>query len=218
MTPLLTTPGGVTLIGGGQADPADLALALAHAPQLVAADSGADAALAAGQVPELVIGDLDSISDHGRARLGDRLHHVAEQDSTDFDKCLLRIVASHVIAVGFAGRRLDHLLAALAVMARRPGQRILMLTEAEVVFRAPPHLALDLPPATRVSLFPMGPVRGTSTGLVWPIDGLHLAPDGRVGTSNESTGAVVLDITGPLLVMLPKPCLPVALTALLAQA
>ncbi len=214
MTPLLATAGGVTLVGGGLLDPADLALALAHAPRLVAADGGADAVLEAGLVPELVIGDFDSVSAGARARLAGRLHPVAEQDSTDFEKCLQRIAASHVIAVGFSGRRLDHTLAALSVIARRPGQRILMLTEAEVVFLAPPRLSLDLAPGLRVSLYPMGPVRGRSTGLVWPIEGLRLAPDARVGTSNESLGPVTLEAEGPLLVMVPKPCLPAVLTAL----
>lgn len=214
MTPLLTTAGGVTLVGGGLVGPGDLALALAHAPRLVAADAGADAALAAGLVPELVIGDLDSISAPARSQLAARLHPVAEQDSTDFEKCLQRIAASHVIAVGFAGRRLDHTLAALSVIARRPGQRILMLTEAELVFLAPPRLSLDLPPGLPLSLFPMGPVAGRSTGLVWPIEGLHLAPDARVGTSNETTGPVTLASAGPLLVMLPRDCLPEVLAAL----
>lgn len=214
MTPLPTAAGGVTLIGGGSVEPGDLALALAHAPCLVAADGGADAALAAGLMPEMVIGDLDSISPTARARLADRLHPVAEQDSTDFEKCLQRIAAPHVIAVGFAGRRLDHTLAALSVIARRPGQRILMLAEAEVVFLAPPQLRLDIAPGLPVSLFPMGPVRGTSTGLVWPIDGLDFAPDARVGTSNEASGPVMLTTDGPLLVMVPKACLPAVLAAL----
>ena len=41
-----TTP--VTLLGAAPLAPGLLALALAHAPRLVAADGGADAALAAG--------------------------------------------------------------------------------------------------------------------------------------------------------------------------
>lgn len=218
MRPLLVTPGGVTLIGAGGAAGDDLQAALALAPRLVAADGGADAALAAGLVPDLVIGDLDSISDAARARLADRLHHVAEQDSTDFEKCLQRIAADFVIAAGFSGSRLDHTLSALSVIARRPQQRILLLTEAEVVFRAPPRLHIGLAPQTPVSLFPMGPVQGRSTGLVWPIDGLALAPDHRVGTSNLARGPVTLDSRGPMLVMLPKAELPVALQALTAPA
>lgn len=215
MRPLLTTPGGVTLLGAGAASGADLRTALALAPRLVAADAGADLALAEGLVPELVIGDLDSISPAARDRLADRLHHVAEQDSTDFEKCLQRIDAGFVLAAGFSGSRLDHTLAALSVVVRRTTDTILMLTETEVTFRAPPRLELDLAPGQVVSLFPMGAVEGRSTGLVWPIDGLRLAPDRRVGTSNAATGPVLIESTGPLLVMLPKVELATALRALI---
>ena len=64
----------VTLIGGGPWRAEDLAAALAIAPTLVAADSGADAALSAGVEPALVVGDMDSISPDARARLGGRVH------------------------------------------------------------------------------------------------------------------------------------------------
>ena len=214
MKPLLTAPGGVTLVGAGDLDPADLHKALAIAPLLVAADAGADAALAAGVRPDLVIGDLDSISDAARARLGDRLHRVPEQDSTDFEKCLQRIEAGFIIATGFSGSRIDHMLATLSVMARWPRQPILLLAETEVIFRAPRRLVLDLRPQTRISLFPMGAVQGRSTGLHWPIDGLEFAPDRRVGTSNRATGPVTIDSEGPLLVMLPKDRLATAIDAL----
>jgi thiamine pyrophosphokinase len=58
---------------------------------LVAADGGADRALALGHVPQAVIGDMDSLSDGAPATLADRLHPVAEQETTDFDKALRMI-------------------------------------------------------------------------------------------------------------------------------
>ena len=62
----------------------------------------------------------------------------------------------------------------------------------DICFLCPPAFEIDLAPRTRVSLFPMGPVRGClSEGLRWPIDGLAFAPDGRIGTSNEATGGLV---------------------------
>lgn len=216
MTPLVRTAGGVTLIGGGAVGPGELALALNLAPVLVAADSGADAALAEGQVPQAVIGDLDSISDAARAALPPgRLHRVAEQDSTDFQKCLNRIEARFVIAVGFAGRRLDHTLAALTVMARVPGPPVLMIAAEDVVFVSPPRLALPLKPGCRVSLWPLGPVSGESTGLRWPIAGIDFTPAGRVGTSNEALGPVTLAFDGPMLVLLPRDQIGAVLAALL---
>lgn len=208
MTPLLVTPGGVTLVGGGVAEPGDLSLALAHAPRLVAADGGADALLAAGHVPELVIGDLDSISAPARARLAARLHPVAEQDSTDFEKCLQRIDAPLILALGFTGARIDHELAVWNVIARRRAGHCIVIGGEDIVFLAPPRLDLDLPPGSRFSLFPMTPVRGESAGLRWPIGGIPFAPSGPSGTSNEVTGPVRLTVgEGALLVILPRAAL-----------
>lgn len=216
MTALVTAAGGVTLVGGGRVTPADWAEALPLAPVLVAADSGADAALAVGHWPEAVIGDLDSISDAARAALpAGRLHCIAEQDSTDLEKCLTRIDAPFVLAIGFAGPRLDHALAALTVMSRLPGPPVLLLAEEDVAFLAPPRLSLRLVPGTRVSLWPMGPVRARSSGLRWPLEGIGFAPAGRIGTSNEATGQVTLAVEGPMLVLLPRPILRTALAALL---
>lgn len=163
----------------------------------------------------MAIGDFDSISDAARQALGpDRLTHVAEQDSTDFAKALGRISADFVLAIGFSGRRLDHTLAALTVMIRHPGPPCIMLAAEDIAFAAPARLDLPLAPATRVSLFPMGPARGTSTGLKWPIDGIEFTPADRVGTSNEALGPVSLQLDGPMLVMLPRDCLDLALRAL----
>lgn len=206
-------PRGVTVIGGGAVAPGDLAAARAVAPLLVAADGGADRAIALGHAPDWLIGDLDSVSPAARMALGPgRILHVAEQDSTDFAKCLQRIDAPLVMAVGFAGLRLDHTLAALTVLVQA-GPGVVMLASDDVIIACPPRLSLDLVPGTRVSLFPMGPARGTSTGLEWPIDGIALAPDGRVGTSNRALGPVTLEIAGPVLLMLPRDCLEVVLGA-----
>lgn len=203
---------GVTVIGGGAVAPLDLAVALSVAPLLVAADGGADRALALGHPPDWVIGDLDSISQPARRTIpSERLLEVAEQDSTDFTKCLQRIDAPLVVAVGFAGLRLDHTLAALTAMVQPGMPRVVMLSSDDVVFVCPPRLTLPLMPGTRVSLYPMGPASGTSQGLEWPIDGIAFAPGSRVGTSNRALGLVTLRIEGPMLVMLPRDCLGTAL-------
>ncbi|WP_410217903.1 thiamine diphosphokinase [Paracoccus sp. (in: a-proteobacteria)] len=210
---------GVTVIGGGAVSPADLTTALGVAPLLVAADGGADRALALGRAPDWVIGDLDSLSGAARRMLPpERVLEVTEQDSTDFVKCLTRISAPLIMAVGFAGLRLDHTLAALTAMVTPPAARVVMLASDDVVFACPPRLLLPLMPGTRVSLYPMGPARGISSGLEWPIEGIAFAPGGRVGTSNRATGLVTLRVEGPMLVMLPRDCLGTVLTALRTPA
>lgn len=207
----------VTLIGGAAVTKARINRAIALAPEVVAADGGADAALAHGVTPGAVIGDFDSISEAARATIPEgRLHPIDEQDSTDFDKCLRNIRAPLVIGIGFSGDRLDHALAAYNTLVRQPGRRCILLGAEELVFLAPPSVSLDLDPGTRVSLFPMGAVEGVSDGLEWPINGLNFAPDGRVGTSNIATGTVHMSMTSPkMLVILPEHTLEVVVRSFL---
>lgn len=207
---------GVTLVGGAPVTAAALALALTHAPRLVAADGGADRLLRLGHLPEAVIGDMDSLSAPAQVRLAGRIHRIAEQETTDFDKALRSISAPFVLGLGFAGARLDHGLAVLNGLARHPDRRCLILSGQDVAFLAPLRLELALPPGSRLSLFPLGPVSGTSEGLRWPIDGLRMAPDGMIGTSNQVVAPRVrlgFD-AARMLVILPRVRLPAVLAAL----
>lgn len=203
---------GVTLIGGGPVRGADLARALALAPRLVAADSGHDRALALGHRPEMTVGDLDSLDPRHRHDPG--VIHDPDQETTDFQKAMARIRAPFVIGLGFLGGRMDH---ALAVLSALP-ERVLLLGEADVAFRAPAELRLALAAGTRVSLFPLGPAEGESEGLEWPIAGLRFSPAGRVGTSNRAVGPVRLAIRGPMLVLLPPEALEAALAGISSSA
>lgn len=214
--PIVESDHGVTLIGGAPVSRPLMVQALAHAPHLVAADAGADRALRLGQMPQAVIGDLDSISARARDRLAGRLHHIAEQDTTDFDKALRSIAAPFVLGLGFSGARLDHGLSVLNALARHSDRRCLILSGQDVAFLAPPELRLMLPVRSRLSLFPLGPVQGISQGLRWPIQGLRFAPDARVGTSNEVAAPEVhLTFDAPrMLVILPRNRLPAVLAGL----
>lgn len=195
----------IVLIGGAAATETALDAALSLSDRVVAADGGAATAMARRLSPEAVIGDFDSLSPDLRAVLPvDIQHHVPEQDSTDFEKCLMRLNAPLILGVGFSGARLDHQLAVCNALVRYPGKRCILIGDDDIVFLAPPELALDLAPGTRVSLFPMGAVEGRSTGMNWPIDGLILTPDGQISTSNFAIGPVGLNVTAPkLLVILP---------------
>lgn len=207
----------VTLLGGGELNPADLAESLSLAPKLVAADGGADTALALNYRPVAVIGDLDSLSDQGRRALpAETLIHVTEQQSTDFGKALGRIKAPGILALGFTGGRSDHELAAWHVLMANRGPRCIVVGLRDIVFLLPKELQLSLPIGTRVSLFPMAPVTGRSTGLQWPIDGIQFAPGVQIGTSNRTDAAHVhLTVSDPvMLVILPKKHLLAACDAL----
>lgn len=215
--PIVQSGRGVTLVGGGPVAARDLRLALARAPVAVAADSGAERLLRHGHPPEAVIGDLDSIPEAARRAIDPaRLHRLPDQATTDFDKALRSIEAPFVLALGFAGARMDHGLAVLNALVRHPGRPCIVLGPKDVAFAAPPQLDLALTPGDVLSLFPMAPVRGTSEGLEWPIGGLAFAPDGFIGTSNR-VGArrVRLEFESPgMIVLLPRRRLDAAIRAL----
>jgi thiamine pyrophosphokinase len=197
----------------------DLRLALARAPLPVAADSGADRLLQHGVMPEAVIGDMDSISAGAMARISSsRQHLVAEQVTTDFDKALRFIEAPLILALGFAGARLDHGLAAFSTLVAQSDRRCILIGPKDLAFAAPPRLELALGIGEPLSLFPMARVTGRSEGLEWPIGGIGFAPDGMIGTSNRVVSRrVVLEFDARgMLVILPRRRLDAAIRALQA--
>lgn len=206
----------ILLVGAGDVSASDMALAHRPGWRVVAADGGAARCLEAGVVPEAVIGDLDSLEAGTRAALpAERVFPVAEQESTDFEKCLERVSAPVVVAVGFAGPRIDHTLAVCTSLLRHAAMPVIVLGEADLIFHGPREVSLDLAPGTRVSLYPLRQVTGRSEGLRWPIGGIGFAPDGRIGTSNEALGPVHLGFDGPgMLVITPRAALESVLAAL----
>ncbi len=197
----------VTLLGASIPPGAELDEALAIGSRLVAADGGAATALSRGLMPDAVIGDFDSLANHVRDRIPrERLHHVPEQDSTDFDKALRHIKAPLVLALGFTGRRIDHELATYNSLVRNADRRVIVIGEHDICFHLPGELELELPIGTRVSLFPMARMRCFSSGLSWSTSGLVFDPAGRVGTSNRASSSVVVlrPETAGMLVILPR--------------
>ncbi|WP_363241076.1 thiamine diphosphokinase [Limimaricola sp.] len=205
----------VLLVGGAGVDSSALRELAVPGRKVVAADAGADAVLAAGLSPEAVIGDLDSISTKAADQLSDRLHRVEEQVTTDFDKALRHVAAPLVIAAGFTGGRIDHELAVLHGLVCHPDRPCVVVGAETLVFLAPPSLELSLPEGSAFSLFPFGAVMAASEGLRWPTDGLAMAPDRAIGTSNAVCGPVRLRPDAPcLLVILPRSALPVVVAAM----
>ena len=203
--PIVHDPSSLTLLGGADLDDTVLNICLSLAPSVVAADGGADHALRAGLALKAVIGDMDSLSDAARSRYADVLHPVAEQDTTDFEKCLTRTRAPLVMAAGFLGGRLDHTLAALGVVARLAACHVVLVAREDVCVLLPQGQSVwHLTPGDRAALLPLGTATVTSAGLRWNLDARLLAPDGTVSSSNEAADPVVrLSVSGPVLLTLP---------------
>ena len=165
-----------------------------------------------------MIGDLDSLSPSWRSELDpSRVINVAEQDTTDLEKLLIRVDAPFMLAIGFMGGRIDHQMAVQTVLTAYAYRKIICVGDADVMFVSPPEIDLPLDAGTRVSLYPMAPVQVRSTGLYWSTDGLSFAPNGQIGTSNQARGPVTLLPSAPcMLVVLPKNCLDIAIDSVQA--
>ncbi|MCG7519707.1 thiamine diphosphokinase [Ruegeria sp. Ofav3-42] len=204
--PIVRSNAPIALVGGGQIGPDDLNLVMIRAETVVAADGGAAPLVESGRIPDAVIGDFDSLQSRHKDQIPpDRLFPIREQDSTDFNKALRSIDAPLVLGVGFLGGRLDHQLAVLNTLVERQDRPCVLLGEREVVFHAPPRIALSITPGDAVSLFPFRRVSGSSRGLEWPIDDLVMEPGGQIGTSNRALAEVELTADAPgMLVMVPR--------------
>ena len=196
----------ITLIGGGQSSAVDLDIALTLAPTCVAADGGAALAIAHDVPLTAVIGDFDSFDPVLAGKLPkDVKHLIKEQDSTDFEKALTRLLAPVILGIGFSGGRIDHQLAAFHTLLHCAHQPCVLLGESEVVFIAPPSFKLEMAQGETVSLFPLVPVQGRSEGLRWQIEGLAFEPGQTIGTSNIAEGAITLAFDAPgMLTILPR--------------
>ncbi|MCY4543433.1 MAG: thiamine diphosphokinase [Rhodobacteraceae bacterium] len=176
----------ITIVGAGACTSEEIRQAAAVAPTMIGADGGAARILEEGLTPALAIGDFDSIPDRTRSALArSQLLKIEEQETTDFDKCVRSCEAGLVVGVGVLSPGIDHGLAALNVLFKYRWRKIVLLKAPDVCLLCPPDIRLELPVGSRLSLFPLAPVCGSSVGLEWPIDDVELSPHGRVGTSNR---------------------------------
>ncbi|WP_106743817.1 thiamine diphosphokinase [Yoonia maritima] len=204
----------VCIVGGARVHADTISYVLPLVERFIAADSGADHLLAAGIFPAAVIGDMDSISKSARATFDVVIHHIPEQDTTDFEKTLSRVDAPVVLAMGLTGGRMDHTLAVLNVLARYRDRAVILLDETDLCFVAPEgETRVDAPIGTRMSLMPLADCRVSVQGLRWSFEDQDMHPIGFISSSNEIAGDVVIQAEGPLLVTLPMAHLSSALQA-----
>lgn len=181
----------VVLVGGGEVDES-LLRQFSHLP-VIAADGGANFLRQISLLPAAVIGDLDSIEDKDYWHKNSRVIELAEQDTTDFEKCLYTTEAPAFIATGFTGSRFDHTLAALHVMQKYHQKKpVILVSGDDVLYVSSSSIDLRLPVGTRVSLYPLNRVSfKSSDGLHYPLDNLTMQTGEMIGTSNISDKSLI---------------------------
>lgn len=199
----------LVIVGGGSFDLTLLASLSAGGAALVGADGGGDAIAEAGLIPDAIVGDFDSLADPDDWEPETRLVHIAEQETTDFEKALYSTRAPLTLALGMTGKRFDHTLAALSAVTRFGADRRIMLRdEYDLALSLSGTFSFYAEKGERVSIHPLASVRfARSKGLLYPLDGLTLAPGERIGTSNQALGGEISieaepESRGPWLIIL----------------
>jgi len=207
----LTHSSPVIVLGGGDFSADQLTEFVAKGYPLIAADGAADAALSLGLKLRAVVGDFDSIKDRDAFASDVELIEIDEQETTDFEKCLYSVEAPLFVCFGMLGKRVDHTLAAFHTIARYGGhKKIVLMDQVDLTVGVSGDFAIDLPKATRFSIYPLRPIAfESSKGLKYPLDGLQLGVGERIGTSNETDQPSVFLKVGkkthePYLVILPR--------------
>lgn len=215
--PIVSSMRPITLLGGAKPALDTLTEALKCGKTVVCADGGADLALREGLTPAAVIGDLDSISDAARAAFQAVLHHIPEQNSTDFDKVLRHVDAPLILGVGFLGDRLDHTLAALHVLLKYRERPVVLIGDHDIVFICPPKIELNLPVGVRISLMPLTDARVDTQGLRWDVKDGAMSMHDFIGSSNEVAHTpVTIHAMGGLAILTPPETLGAVIAALTA--
>ncbi|VAW18005.1 Thiamin pyrophosphokinase, partial [hydrothermal vent metagenome] len=117
----------LVIVGGGEVDTALLWRFRREGAAIIAADGGANICATKRIMPDAIIGDMDSIADKEYWQDKSKLIEVEEQETTDFEKCLMLSEAPVTIAIGMAGERVDHTLANLDILLRYGSKRRLAI-------------------------------------------------------------------------------------------
>ena len=136
--------------------------------------------------PLAVVGDLDSLPQALKEPFSDLIFQEAEQDDNDQTKALRWVLTHHpevqeIVILGATGLREDHTIGNLGLLMDYPRQfdlgerKLSVVSDYGTAFVITDSCDLHLGEGRRFSLFSAdNSLRITSTGLQWPLDGMHL--------------------------------------------
>lgn len=154
---------------------APLSLLSKAADRIICCDGAADRLLQEGFIPMAVVGDGDSISPEARRQLADRLWIETEQDTNDLSKAVRYAVGrgmSRLMIVGATGRREDHTLGNISLLADYMDRSIdvEMWTDYGVFTPSTGRRTFTSHTGQQLSIFCMDTKPLTLHNVRWPLD------------------------------------------------
>ena len=157
---------------------------------IICADGGANTALKAGIVPHAIVGDLDSIHTETLVKFRNvPTYEDRDDESTDLEKAItwaIKAKYDHITVVGASGKRIDHSIGNLGVMAKfYPDAIVRFVDDLGETCYVGRELKFEAKKGDVVSLIPLSRCVGVVTeGLRYALEGEILELGVREGTSN----------------------------------
>lgn len=163
------------ILAGGDYPTAERPLQiLLQSKLVVCCDGGADHYIAEGHTPDIIIGDGDSLSAENRQRFADRIIYDPDQETNDQTKAVRYLLSQgkrRIAIVGATGRRDDHTIGNIALLAeyRRIGADIRSYTDYGVFIPCLGESRFHCNKGAQVSIFNINAKNMISKGLEYPI-------------------------------------------------
>ena len=162
----------------------------------VAVDGGWLVHRSAELEPDVILGDFDScgeLSEIEKIFPRSALHHLSDQNHTDFEKALDWIKQmgqpKKLVILGGLGKRMDHTLSNLIIAGRVDSKIEVIFDDVhEYVSRITPETPLNVRgrSGANLSILPLGECEGVqSSGLEWELENLSFSWDRMISQSNR---------------------------------
>ena len=144
------------------------------APMVVCCDGAADDFIGHGGVPDVIIGDMDSLSEANRLRYADIIVCNPDQETNDQTKAIEYLLSNgikRIAIVGATGKREDHTLGNIALLAEymAMGAEVVSYSDYGVFIPCHGPQTHSCTPGAQISIFNINATNLTSEGLHYPI-------------------------------------------------
>ena len=181
-----------------------------EADRLICCDGAAATALAAGFEPDEIVGDLDSLDAALRERFASRLFHDRDQECNDQTKAFRRALSyrpSRIVILGATGRREDHTLGNISLLAdytvQAPDCHVEMWSDYGHFEVIRDSATLPSRPGQEISLFSFDPtLKVHADGLRYPTDAVVFDSlwKATLNVASAPTFTLTLSHPAPLLI------------------
>ena len=153
----------VALIANGEIRSYDKTKKLLSAfENVIAIDGGLEHCKKMGITPSMIVGDLDSVSEQTLKEYSQvaLLKYPKEKDESDLELAIKELLGQGIRSMalfGVLGKRVDHLLYTLYLLARYPANLVIE-SEEEIIFCLQKQNHVSSSPGQTVSLIPLNQV------------------------------------------------------------